>query len=186
MQHKEFHIIVVILTMVSHPHSAVQIHYNGALHWSVSSNIGGAVKLYDSKASAELTSSMDEQLAAIYQGHRIADDRLMVTRVPVQQQEGGVDCGVYSIAFAFHLLHGDNVRKLSFDQPKMRQHLAKCFEDEELRPFPSLGASRIFSRRKGRGDGRRENTSGQSRQVFVPTWNSINALPRVNFKVEFD
>ena len=63
MQHKEFHIIVFVLTtcMVSLPHSAVQIHYNGALYWSVSSNIGDDVKLYDSKAGAELTSSMDEQ-----------------------------------------------------------------------------------------------------------------------------
>ena len=98
-------------------YAAVQIHYTGYTHWVASSNIGGEVKLYDSKASAELPSSLEEQLAAIYE--TIAGDGLMVTRVPVQQQEGGVDCGLFSIAYAFHLLRGDDIKQLCLDQSKM-------------------------------------------------------------------
>ncbi len=123
----------IFLTLIS----AVQIHYNGAVHWVASSNVGGELKLYDSKAADVLPSSIDEQLAAIYQGHRGSTDALMVTRVPVQQQEGGVDCGLFAVAFAFHLLHGDNIRRLTFDQGKMRRHLVECFERQELKPFPA-------------------------------------------------
>ena len=104
-------------------------------HWVASSNIGVEVKLYDSKASAELPSSLEEQLAAIYQ--TIAGAGLMVTRVPVQQQEGGVDCGLFSITYALHLLRGDDIKQLCLDQSKMRQHLVDCFEQQQHYPFPA-------------------------------------------------
>lgn len=72
--------------------SAVQIHYNGALHWVASSNIGGELKLYNSKAESELPSSLDEQLAG-------DEDTLMVTRVLVRQQQRGVDCGLFAVTY---------------------------------------------------------------------------------------
>ena len=59
-------------------------------------------------------------------------DGMMVTRIPAQQQQGGADCGLFSIAFAFHVLHGDDVEKLCLDQERMRQHLIDCFEKQEL------------------------------------------------------
>ena len=61
---------------------------------------------------------------------------LIVTSVPVQQQEGSTDCGLFAIANAFHAALGDSVSGLHFDQGKMREHLSKCFEQGQLTPFP--------------------------------------------------
>ena len=120
----------IILILCSHTDPLHWLH----MHWVASSNIGGEVKLYESIANAEQRSSLEEQLAAIYQ--MIAGDGLIVTRVPVQQQKGGVDCGLFSIAYAFHVLRGDNVKQLCLDRSKIRQHLVDCFEQQQLYPFP--------------------------------------------------
>ena len=45
-----------------------------------------------------------------------------------QQQTGRYDCGLFSIALAYHKAVGDNIEKLSLDQSKLRTHLARCFE----------------------------------------------------------
>ena len=42
----------------------------------------------------------------------------------MQQQKGGMDCGLFSIAFALHLALGDDLKKLIFHQDAM------------LEPFP--------------------------------------------------
>ena len=89
-------------------------------------------------AGTQLSSSLEEELAAIYGGQSGSDDGLMVTRVPAQQQQGGVDCGLFSVAFAFHAAHGDDVGKLCLDQSMMRHHLLDCFEQQELSPFPEI------------------------------------------------
>lgn len=84
--------------------SAVQIHYTGSMHWVCSSNTRGRVELFDSKVVAMLTESLERQLAAIYHGR---DEQLPVSRIAAQQQDGRADCGLFSIAFAFHSLNGD-------------------------------------------------------------------------------
>ena len=40
------------------------------------------------------------------------DSALIVTQYPVQQQSGSTDCGLFSIAFAYHAAIGDNLRTL--------------------------------------------------------------------------
>ena len=60
----------------------------------------------------------------------------MVTMVPVQQQEGSVDCGLFSIANAYTLAVGRQPRNVNYDQGLMRSHLEQCFETEELSAFP--------------------------------------------------
>ena len=113
--------------------AAVQIHYTGSLHWVTSANIGGTVKLFDSKVTTLLTNSLERQLVSIYQGSK---EQMLVSRNAAQQQERGVDCGLFSIAFAYHLLNGDAIEELSLKQSKMCQHMIKCFEQRELSPFP--------------------------------------------------
>ena len=54
----------------------------------------------------------------------------------VQQQKGGLDCGLFAIAFALHLVMGDDLTKIVFEQDKMRGHLLKCFINKKLEPFP--------------------------------------------------
>ena len=46
------------------------------------------------------------------------------------------DCGLFSIALAYHMAVGDNIKKLSLDQSKLRTHLARCFERKKLSRFP--------------------------------------------------
>ena len=54
---------------------------------------------------------------------------------PVKKQEGGDDCGVFSIVFATALAHQQNPVHVQFDQSTMRSHLLQCFEQELLTPF---------------------------------------------------
>ena len=72
--------------------------------------IGREVRVYDSLAADTLTSSMDEQLARIYKPF-VANGGLLVSRMPVQQQKDGFDCGLFSIMFTYHAAAGDNVKK---------------------------------------------------------------------------
>ena len=56
--------------------------------------------------------------------------------VALQQQEGANNCGLFSIAAAYHAAMNDNVDSLVFDEAKMRAHLIKCFEKGKLSRFP--------------------------------------------------
>ena len=70
-----------------------------------SSYTGGEVSVYDSMAVGSLSNSLSVQLAELYRP-AIQDGMLMVIIVPVQQQEGSVDCGLFSIANAYTLAVG--------------------------------------------------------------------------------
>jgi hypothetical protein len=61
----------------------------------------------------------------------------------VQQQKGGIYCGLFAIAFALHLAVGDDLTKIIFEQEKMREHLLKCFMKKKLDPFPHSNVSAI-------------------------------------------
>ena len=65
------------------------------------------------------------------------DPHLEVFIPPVQQQSGLSDCGIFAIAFAVHLLLGDRVEIVEFDQNQMRQHLLKGLKDRKFSPFPT-------------------------------------------------
>lgn len=57
-----------------------------------------------------------------------------VTIVPLQNQQGGSDCGVFSIAIATSLLHGHSPGP--YKQSLLRPHLISCFENNLMLPFP--------------------------------------------------
>lgn len=95
-----------------------------------SANIGGEVRLYDSFVSTTLAPSLKAQSTK--------SGRLMIIEMPVQQQVNHADCGLFSIAFAYHLALGDEPSALHFDNTKFRQHLIQCFQNEELSPFPVI------------------------------------------------
>ena len=66
----------------------------------------------------------------------IQGDLLLVLAVSFQQQEGTTDCGVFSIAAAYHAARGDELESISFGQASMREHLITCLERKELSLFP--------------------------------------------------
>ena len=84
--------------------------------------------LFDSLWNCKLPQSLEKQLVRIYQP-TIKDGGLLVTVVPVQQQQGCKDCELFSVAFAYYAAAGDNLTNIAFDQVMMRSHLLKCFEE---------------------------------------------------------
>ena len=52
-------------------------------------------------------------------------------------QNGGSDCGVYAIAYATDLCHGNHPEGLQYHQDRLRSHLIECLESKKMLPFPS-------------------------------------------------
>jgi len=60
-----------------------------------------------------------------------------VTAIPIQQQTpGSNNCGLFSIAAAYHAAKGDDVKAITFNENRMRSHLIRCFEREKFTAFP--------------------------------------------------
>lgn len=57
-----------------------------------------------------------------------------------QEQSGGADCGLFSIAFATALMLGEQPEAFFFNQKSMRKNLKKCFEKQTMQIFPGRGA----------------------------------------------
>ena len=57
--------------------------------------------------------------------------------VPVHQQEGSEDCGVFAIAlYAVELAFGGDLRAVIYRQERMCSHLESCLCEGKLSPFP--------------------------------------------------
>ena len=88
------------------PEESIQIHHDqDRSHWVTSCYVGGEVKLYDSmyQKGKGISSSLEKQLKAVY-GETVAEQGYLKVVVPsVQQQRGTSDCGVFTVAFLFHL-----------------------------------------------------------------------------------
>ncbi len=112
-------------------------------HWILTSCIEGSVYVYDSLKTTdkEFPRSVENQLLQLYhptlpQHYQRQDIGLLAECSSVQQQEGSYDCGLFAIAWAYHLLVGDSLNTLTLDQQKLRRHLARCFERKKLSRFP--------------------------------------------------
>ena len=117
----------------------MQIHFVNENHWVASSFLSGVISLYDSLPTGTISAGLEEQLARSY-GHlegSTEDGGLTVHHVSVQKQEGTTDCGLFSIAFAYHAVLGEDPAKITFDQDKLRSHLVTCFENNCLSKFPT-------------------------------------------------
>ena len=88
-------------------------------------------------STSYLPDSLQSQLVQLYSAAiPPKTNGLLVEGTPVQQQEGRYDCGLFAVAFAYHLAVGDNVQSMKLNQQKLRKHLAKCFEKKRLSRFP--------------------------------------------------
>lgn len=124
--------------LVPQVHSTqIQIHHDPErAHWVTSCYINGTVKLYDSLSCKILCSALEKQLKTLY-GSLADSGELRVVVPSVQQQRGSNDCGVFAIAFLFHLALDDSQEDLIFKQSSMRHHLETCFSSESVLPFTS-------------------------------------------------
>ena len=121
--------------------NGIQIIYlNNRLHWCVASTISCAkieVKVYDS-----VFSSPNSEMRTVCLNLFDISKKPKLTYEPVQKQEGGDDCGVFSIAFATALVHNHNPINVQFVQSIMRLHLLRCFEQQLLTPFTARELAR--------------------------------------------
>ena len=63
--------------------------------------------------------------------------RNYIEMIHVQLQQGGFDCGLFSIAFATALANNKHPEQFLFKQDKMREHLHQCLTNEEITMFPA-------------------------------------------------
>ncbi len=102
--------------------------------------MNGVISMHDSLSSATISDGLGEQMARVYGQLEtsVEDNGLTIHHVQVQKQEGGADCGLFAIAFAYHAAVGDHLDKMTFDQSKLRSHLVACLEKEQFSKFPTL------------------------------------------------
>ncbi len=63
----------------------------------------------------------------------------------MQQQKGGIDCGLFGIATACELLlFGNNPSEIQYDQEQMRGHCVTCFRNGKLTPFPRKSGRNVI------------------------------------------
>ena len=118
------------------PEQFVQI-INDNSHWICTSNRNcrsGEVEIFDSLMQTEVSTTVRRQLATVLHTLR---PRMTMTKVRVQEQIGGSDCGLFAIAFAVALVNGQDPAALTFDQGAMRKHLRLCLQRKQLEPFPT-------------------------------------------------
>ena len=96
------------------PFETIHVHHNGQGHFCTSSSIGGKVHLYDSLNTAP-SQDLKQQISTLYS----PDPAITPTITQVQfqsRQEGSVDCGIFAIAYATELAHGNDPSSFIFDQ----------------------------------------------------------------------
>ena len=112
----------------------VQILHTGNHHWlTVEGVTPSLVKVYDSlNDSTSITTQL--QIASIL----CCEASSMYVEVQnTQFQNGGSDCGLFAVAYATDLCHGNNPASVRYYQHKLRPHLVKCLESNKMCPFPS-------------------------------------------------
>ena len=122
--------------MFSFLYIAVQIFFvEERQHWITTAMINGEVYLFDCLFNGTLTPSAELQIAQLYKP-LIGLNGLLVSVVPIQQQQGTNNCGLFSIAAAYHAAVRSDIGLLTFNESRLRAHLIKCFEQKKLTRFP--------------------------------------------------
>ena len=125
----------VMLTFSIETDEFIQILHNGHGHWLTITTIGTShpgVLVYDSMYSSA-SSSLRRQVAALL---ATQESKIPLSFIDAQMQSGGGDCGLFAIAFATALCHGESPGRFVFNQAVMRRHLLKCFEEGKISMFP--------------------------------------------------
>ena len=112
---------------------SIQIHHDRQSgHWVMSTMCEGNIILYDSKYTPNLSKDMEKQLRAIYGGSQY------VIVPHITQQRGSKDCGLFAIAYAWHLAQGEKPQQVVFQQKAMRDRFISCLTSIKFHPFPHV------------------------------------------------
>ena len=116
----------------------IQILHTGEMHWiCVASKAprlkNNFVEVYDSLNSGKISPVVKSQIAKFCFS---SDPEIRVEIKKVQQQNNGVDCGVFAIAFAVSLAFKEDPTLIVYNIGEMRNHLVDCIENGRMTPFP--------------------------------------------------
>ena len=101
----------------------VQVLYNGN-HWLAVNTYGckyGEVYVLDSNFHGSLSLDIQRQICSLLNNNK---SKIKVNILPVQQQEGSVGCGLFSLAFVEFILSNNKnpVNDVWFNQRQIRCH----------------------------------------------------------------
>ena len=118
-----------------------QIHYTGNFHWVMSCRLTpDEILLFDSlnKPVAKMTETLKRQLRLCYLNPDTKES-IIVTRLEVQKQPGSVRCGLFALAFAYHISKGKeaaDIQKINFETKKLHHWLFKSLTRGQMNPPP--------------------------------------------------
>ena len=125
------------------------LHINGS-HWITVSNSSfscgptssftDCVKIYDSGSPSSISVEIQNMVCSMM---KPKSSMLTFEIVNVQSQSNSYDCGVFAIAFATEIAHGNNPVSMHFDDMVMRRHLMECFKACHMSSFPCRRQRRI-------------------------------------------
>ena len=96
--------------------------------------------VFDGLFSRKMQQDLIHQIAAY---SFCLGNELIIHVMPVQQQKNGVDCGLFSIAFATSLAFGEDPSNSTYDSAALRPHLIKCLTSGRIAPFPKIEGKRV-------------------------------------------
>ena len=96
--------------------------------------------VFDSLFSRKMQQDVIHQIAAY---SFCLENELIIHVMPVQQQKNGVDCELFSIAFATSLAFGEDPSNSTYDSVALRPHLIKCLTSGRIVPFPKIEGKRV-------------------------------------------
>jgi len=65
-------------------------------------------------------------------------ETISIAKIQCQRQQDGFNCGVFAVAFATALLHGQHPGTVTFDVHRMRDHFKECLLMKHFSPFPLI------------------------------------------------
>ena len=119
------------------PPQSLQILHTCGNHWVAASTMkteNEDISLYDCKHSTVGTTTK------VLLAQLVHTDKptFSVKLSSVSKQSGSSDCGLYAVAYITHIAFGDDPSLVIFNQSKMREHLLKCLEEQQMQPFPIM------------------------------------------------
>ena len=110
----------------------LQVIHSRGDHWIVATTVGSSIDdvvlVYDSLYTS-IDKATTETICNVF------SESTTVELMPSQKQKGGADC---AIAMATGIAFGVDPTALRFSQTRMRDHLAKCFNNKVLSLFPVI------------------------------------------------
>ena len=124
---------------VSNESPFVQVLHTGSFHWIAISTFGCnkvEVCIMDSLFHGRLSQQTKRQICSLM---KCKKPKIVVNALPLQQQNNGVDFGLFAIAFVQFVKHYKKYAiNITFKQFLMRNHAMEALEKNKLELFPVI------------------------------------------------